>query len=119
MNSRDLHKVPGGMEELKSFVGLVGRRLLPVCSTVIVNVGDAEKPDFVQKTDGASAQATHSGFDRTDLNARHLHRTGLGARAFYKTNTGLREIFNWSSVIHVEHLSRPNASTSLALHLVS
>jgi hypothetical protein len=46
----DLHEVPGGMEELKSFVGIVGRPPPPVCGGVIVNVGDAEKPNFVQKT---------------------------------------------------------------------
>jgi hypothetical protein len=35
------------MEELKSFVGIVGRPPPPVCGSVIVNVGDAEKPNFV------------------------------------------------------------------------
>jgi hypothetical protein len=46
----DLYKVPGGIEELKSFVGIVGRPPPPVCSSVIVNIGDAEKPNFVQKS---------------------------------------------------------------------
>ena len=39
------------MEELKSYVGIVGRPPPPVCGSVIVNVGDAEKPNFVQKSD--------------------------------------------------------------------
>jgi hypothetical protein len=43
----DLHEVLGGIEELKSFVGIVGRPPPPVCGSVIVNVGDAEKPNFV------------------------------------------------------------------------
>jgi hypothetical protein len=48
---RDLHEVPGGMKDLKSFVGIFGRPLPPGCGSVIVNVGDAEKSNFVQKSD--------------------------------------------------------------------
>jgi hypothetical protein len=47
----DLHEVLVGIEELKSFVGIVGRPPPPVCGSVMVNVGDAEKPNFVQKSD--------------------------------------------------------------------
>ena len=36
---------------LYSGVGIVGRPPPPVCGSVIVNVGDAEKPNFVQKSD--------------------------------------------------------------------
>lgn len=51
VEARDLHKVPGGIEELKSFVRIVGRPPPPVCGSVIVEVRDAEKPNFVQKSD--------------------------------------------------------------------
>jgi hypothetical protein len=51
LKPRDLHKVPGGIEELKSFVCIVGRPPPPVCGSVIVEVRDAEKPNFVQKSD--------------------------------------------------------------------
>jgi hypothetical protein len=43
--------VLGGIEELKSFVGIVGRPPPLVYGSVIVNVGDAKKPNFVQKSD--------------------------------------------------------------------
>jgi hypothetical protein len=43
--------VLGGIEELKSFVGIIGRPPPLVYSSVIVNVGDTEKPNFVQKSD--------------------------------------------------------------------
>jgi hypothetical protein len=39
------------MEELKSFVGIVGRPPPPVCGSVIVNIGGTEKPNFMQKSD--------------------------------------------------------------------
>jgi hypothetical protein len=39
------------MEELESFVGIVGRPPPPVCGSVMVNVGDAEKPSFAQQSD--------------------------------------------------------------------
>jgi hypothetical protein len=51
LKPRDLHKVPGDVEELKSFVGIAGCSPLPICGSVIVNVGDDEKPYFVQKSD--------------------------------------------------------------------
>jgi hypothetical protein len=50
LKPKDLYEVLGSIEELKSFVGIVGRPPPPVCGGVIVNVGDAEKPNFVQKT---------------------------------------------------------------------
>jgi hypothetical protein len=46
-----LHEVPGGVEELESFVGIVGRPPPPVCGSVIVKVGDAEKSNSAQKSD--------------------------------------------------------------------
>jgi hypothetical protein len=46
----DLHEVPGGIEELKSFVGIVGRPPPLVYSSVIVNVRDTKKPNFIQKS---------------------------------------------------------------------
>jgi hypothetical protein len=38
MKPSDLHEVPGGIEELKSFVGIVGRPLPRVCGSVIVKI---------------------------------------------------------------------------------
>jgi hypothetical protein len=43
----DLYKVLGGIKELKSFVGIVGYLLPLVYSSVIVNIRDAKKPNFV------------------------------------------------------------------------
>jgi hypothetical protein len=40
-----------GIEELKSFVGIVGRPPPLVCGSVIVEVRDAEKPNLAQKGD--------------------------------------------------------------------
>jgi hypothetical protein len=51
LKPRDLHEVPGGIDELKSFVGVTGRPPLPVCSSVIVEVRDAEKPNTAQNSD--------------------------------------------------------------------
>jgi len=45
-----LHEVPGGIEELKSFVGII-RPPPPVCSSVIVEVRDAEGPNIAQNSD--------------------------------------------------------------------
>jgi hypothetical protein len=50
MKPRDLYKVPGGIEKLKSFVGIVGRPPPWVCGSVIVKIWDAEKPNFGQKS---------------------------------------------------------------------
>jgi hypothetical protein len=38
------------MEELKSFIGIVGRPPPPVCGSVIVNVRDAERPNITQNS---------------------------------------------------------------------
>ena len=43
--------MPGGIEELKSLVGIVDRPPPPVRGSVIVNVRDTEKANFVQKSD--------------------------------------------------------------------
>jgi len=43
--------VLGGIEELKSLVGIIGRPLPLVCNNVITNVRNAKKPNFVQKSD--------------------------------------------------------------------
>lgn len=43
--------MPGGIEELKSFVGIIGRPPPPVCSSVIVEVRDAERPNIAQNSD--------------------------------------------------------------------
>jgi len=51
LKPRDLHQVPRGIEELKSFVGIVGRPPPPVCSSVIVEVRDAKEPNLAQKSD--------------------------------------------------------------------
>jgi hypothetical protein len=56
MKPRDSHEVPGAIEELKSFVGIVGRPLPRVCGSVIVKIWDAEKPNFVQES-GVPARA--------------------------------------------------------------
>jgi hypothetical protein len=42
--------VPGGIEELKSFVGIIGRPPPPACSSVIVEVRDTERPNIAQNS---------------------------------------------------------------------
>jgi hypothetical protein len=42
--------VPGSIEELKSFISIVGRPPPLVRGSVIVNVRDTKKPNFVQKS---------------------------------------------------------------------
>ena len=51
MKPRDSHEVPGGIEELKSCVGIIGRPPPLVCSSVVVEVRDAEKSNIAQNSD--------------------------------------------------------------------
>lgn len=56
--------MPGGIEELKSFVGIIGRPPPPVCSSVIVEVRDAERLNIAQNGDvltGAFAEEGSQG----------------------------------------------------------
>jgi hypothetical protein len=51
LKPRDLHEVLGGIKELKSFVGIIGRPPPPVCSSVIVEVRDTKGPNIAQNSD--------------------------------------------------------------------
>jgi hypothetical protein len=51
LKPRDLHEVPGGIKELKSFVSIVGRPPPLACGSVIVEVRDAKRPNIAQNSD--------------------------------------------------------------------
>jgi hypothetical protein len=53
--------MPGGIDELKSFVGVIGRPPPPVCSSVIVEVRDAERPNIAQKSDVSTGAILEEG----------------------------------------------------------
>lgn len=58
LKPRHLHNVPVGVEELKSFIGIVSGPPPPVCDGVTIKVGYAKKANFLYSGDGSTRAVT-------------------------------------------------------------